>query len=323
MKKLLLVLLLSCIYNQVNADGWTTKANYPDARYGAVSFSIGSFGYLGAGADVGNLPSFHKFDPQINTWTQIQNMPAGVTVGLVAFSDNNYGFVLSGTNLYRYDPSIDSWFAMATFPGSPRQWASSFVIGDKAYVGLGYVGSADFWQYDMTNNTWSSIANFPGPLREKAVAFSVGGKGYIGAGKDLLPGTAYNDFYRYDPIFNTWTAMANIPVVGGLHSMVGFNLPMANSGIIGLGSDINGVLSDAVYEFIPPFGFGGGSWVVKNNFASGQRVNAAAMIIQNKAYMGTGSNVSALNSFYEYIPCVQPVIQTITASDEEICTGEQ
>ena len=50
---------------------WTQKANFPFIREGAVSFSIGTLGYLGTG-EQGSVykKDFWEYNPSTNAWTQ-------------------------------------------------------------------------------------------------------------------------------------------------------------------------------------------------------------------------------------------------------------
>ena len=55
------------------------------------------------------------------------------------------------------DDPLGNWVEKSSFEGLPRGSAVSFVIGDKAYVGLGYNDDADeeylrdFWMYNVTS----------------------------------------------------------------------------------------------------------------------------------------------------------------------------
>lgn len=116
------------------------------------------------------------------------------------------------------------WSIVEKFPGRPRKGAVAFVIGGKAYVGLGVVVEkksvdeycTDFWQYDPVTNSWDSLLfEFPGKGREGAVAFVLENKGYVGTGvtKDEEIGGFHNlgDFYEFDPKVG-WSKLENASV---------------------------------------------------------------------------------------------------------------
>ena len=322
MKKLWLVLVFTAISNLLLADGWSPKSNFPLNRTGAVSFSIGNYGYAGLGSDGVFSSAFFRYNPTNDNWDPMATFPITPVAGAIGFANNTYGFVLSGSTLYRYDPIANTWTLMTAFPGPYRVNGSLFTIGDFAYFGLGSHNDVDFWQYSMQNNTWSSIATFPGTPRQNAVALTIGSFGYVGTGFNSISNSYFNDFYRYDAGSDTWQTMASLPSVGRI-GMVAFTPPGSNAGIFALGGRNNGaILYPEVYEFTPPFGFGSGTWATKNNFPFDSRIFAKAMVIQNEAYMGTGSNGTALNTFYKYLPCDLPTQPTITFSGQQICSGQ-
>lgn len=65
--------------------------------------------------------------------------------------------------------SQSTWTKKENFPGSSRNFAVSFSIGNKGYYGLGqkqvelftYKVYNDFWEYDAEKNTWTQKAEFP------------------------------------------------------------------------------------------------------------------------------------------------------------------
>ncbi len=89
-------------------------------------------------------------------------------------------------DLWEYDPSANSWTQKANIPGSGREWATGFSIGNKGYIGFGTKGGLslkkDFWEYNRGFDIWVQKADFGGTARWEAVGFSIGNKGYIGTG---------------------------------------------------------------------------------------------------------------------------------------------
>ncbi len=66
------------------------NADFPGgARYEAVAFGLGSFGYVGTGFDGSNaLKDFYQYDPASDTWTDI-GFSGNKRYGAVAFTYNN------------------------------------------------------------------------------------------------------------------------------------------------------------------------------------------------------------------------------------------
>src|SRR3972149_4280022 len=118
MKKLLIshfFLLASCF---CFAQGsWSQKADFGGAgRQGAVGFSIGTKGYIGAGFDGG---------------------------GMIYYSD-----------LWEWNQATNTWTQKASLL-TPRYQGIGFSIGTKGYMGTGWDaigGKADFWEWDKATN---------------------------------------------------------------------------------------------------------------------------------------------------------------------------
>ena len=102
-----------------------------------------------------------------------------------------------------------SWNKGTAFPGSTRDGAVEFAIGDKVYFGAGE--GKDFWEYDTKADTWTRKADIPNVKsdREFGVGFCIGTKGYIGMGSDN--GTPLADLWEFDPATNKWTRKADYP----------------------------------------------------------------------------------------------------------------
>src|SRR5579871_4385223 len=120
-----------------------------------------------------------------------------------------------------------NYVSAAPIGAYPRGWASSFVIGDTVYVGLGYNQTisqpgrlTDWWCFNV-NTGWKPIASFPGAPRSNAAAFSIGRYGYVGLGWDGA--NVFGDFYRYDVDSDKWERKADYPG-GARYDAVGFSI---------------------------------------------------------------------------------------------------
>lgn len=189
----------------------------------------------------------------------------------------------------------DSWTQKADFGGGFRAWASSFSIGNKAYMGLGaYPLSTyhnDFWEWNQAADTWTQKANLPAAVRGNAVGFSIGSKGYIGTG-GVFGGSYYNDFWEFDPAANTWTQKANFP---GTPRVLGAGFAIGSKGYIGTGLSNSGLLGD-FWEYDPS----SDTWTQRANFGGTVRLGVAAFSIGSKGYMGTGDDGQQVKDFWEW-----------------------
>ncbi|ANI89676.1 hypothetical protein A9P82_10480 [Arachidicoccus ginsenosidimutans] len=232
MKKLNLIVLIgaaalflaSC--NSSSSTDTSTEGNWVkrssldgDARFYATSFVIGNYAYVATGRAVNNSTYYNLGD------------------------------------LWRYDPSSDSWTQETSLPdGKTLEGGVGFSIGDNGYVGTGTDGKgnyySDFYQYSSTSNTWTKIADFPGTARFRATGFSVGDKGYVVFG---AAGSAYfKDMYAYDPNSDSWTNIST-PFIdkkyGGTSFVIGDDAYLVG-GTIGDGSG-----SGEFWKYNPSSGF--------------------------------------------------------------------
>jgi N-acetylneuraminic acid mutarotase len=137
-------------------NAWTRKADYGgQATDVAAAFALGGKGYIGTGnLPLGRSREFWEYDPAANTWTRKSDMESDRWLG-VGFSLENRGYIGLGNgspnDFWEYNPTTNQWTNVTPFPGGPREASSAFVIGKKAYVGLGAAGYPfpnDFWEYD-------------------------------------------------------------------------------------------------------------------------------------------------------------------------------
>ncbi|HZK70391.1 MAG TPA: IPT/TIG domain-containing protein [Clostridia bacterium] len=131
----------------------------------------------------------------------------------------------------------DKWFRRANAPLELRtdhficstcnpyyeyNYASSFVIGKIAYIGLH--NKKDFWAYDTYKNSWSKLRDFPGTPRMYGTGFIYGNKIYFGTGMTgyyTSNQTALNDWWEYDTTTDSWSRKNDFPV--STYSSIGFS----------------------------------------------------------------------------------------------------
>jgi hypothetical protein len=264
---------------------WTRKADFPGKIEGsAVSFSIGTKGYIGTGDDFKTVSYTGEF--------------------------------------WEYDPATDSWTQKASFPANPRGMATGFSIGIKGYIGTGFFWDSgfpdlvyynDFWEYDQETDTWTRKADFGGVARSGAVGFSIGNKGYLGMGWNgdfNNPSGFLKDFWEWDQETNIWTQKADF---GGIARQGAVGFSFEKSGYIGIGWN-NGNLTDC-WEWNQVTD----TWTQKSSFGGIGRPWGVGLSIGNKGYFVTGfdgyTNVSH-QDLWEYDP------SAITAIEIEEVTKE-
>ena len=247
------------------SNSWAQKANLPGVgRRNAVAFTINNKGYVGTGMSAAEsslgstLNDFWEYNPATNSWEQIANYPGGSGNGIyfaTAFSIDSKGYVCCGKigasnyakDLWEYKPSVDQWIQRANFGGGDRYQLVSFVVDDKAYVGLGTDYDAytnDLWEFNPSTNFWTQKNNFPGAERSAASAFGIQQRGYLGLGGD---GGYLDDFWEYNPYSDSWLAREEFP---GGERRNAISFVIGDRGYIGTGKGYSG-LRRSMYEYTP------------------------------------------------------------------------
>jgi N-acetylneuraminic acid mutarotase len=320
---------------------WSPKASFVNAaRNSAVSFSIGNKGYMGLGNNNGNrLGDMWEYDPATNQWTAKTAFAGGIRSGAVGFSIGGKGYVGLGnggnyvTDFWEYDPvgnsGMGSWTPKTAFPGTARDLAVSFSIGNKGYVGLGNNNGnrlGDMWEYDPATNQWTAKTAFGGTARYFSVGISFGGKGYVGTGIDL---TQRKDWWEFDPLAangqGQWKQRADLTGVAR-NGAVGFSI--GHKGYVGTGVTINGYTND-FWDFSPSNStltaqgntFNGANQLVQTN-GSGQipaTVLPTSLTAQGNTFNGANQLVQTNGS--GQIPAT--VLPTIIESEAYIAPSLQ
>ena len=227
-------------------------------------------------------------------------------------------FLLVGCNSSDDDP-LGNWVKKSDFEGHPRGNSVSFVIGDKAYVGLGYNDDddtnngylKDFWEYNSSTDKWNAIASFPGNGRISSVGFSISGKGYVATGYD--GDNKLKDVWEYDPATNAWTQKDDF-IGGARYKAVGFALD--KYGYIGTGYGDDAVDKNDFYRF-DPTAASGSQWQKVQSISGSKRRGATAFTYGGKAYVCTGvNNGVALTDMYEYDPTADTWTKKIDLDDD-------
>jgi len=195
-----------------------------------------------------------------------------------------------------------SWKQKSDIP-VPSYFLSSFVIADKAYVGLGSIDFENsiylstFFKYDPGSDQWDMLSQFPGGGRYASTAFSINGKGYICFGMDdthLLK----DDVWEYDPGTDTWHLLGTFPGGPRYHAAVF---------VIGNKAYIEGGSVNEGYNYLNDlwcFDPSDTSWTQMSPMPVDHKAIAVGFSMNNRGYIAAGSymNTVATNDFYEFNP---------------------
>ena len=193
--------------------------------------------------------------------------------------------------------TLGDWVQRSQLEGTSRSGASSFVVGNIAYMGTGADASnnrlKDFWAYDPARNAWTQKADFGGSARFVGVGFAVGTRGYIGTGIDANS-SRLKDFWEYNPATNAWRQVADF---AGTARQEAVAFAIGNKGYVTTGFDGN-YLKD-MWSYDPT----ANAWAKVASYGGFKRKGAAAFVINNLAYVGTGSNNNiGQKDWYVYDP---------------------
>ena len=281
------------------------RANFGGGARGlAISFYIGTKGYLGTGYDRAFKKDIWEYDPTANTWTQKADFGGTARGYAASFSIGSKGYVGTGNDgsnnqndFWEYDPATNAWTSKANFGGVARQFATAFSIGSKGYIGTGLDASGnylkDFWEYNPATNTWTRKTDYTGGGRYSATGFCVGTKGYLGTGVAPV-GNNTKDFYEFDPTGNTWTKKADF---GGAERFGCVAFVLGSKGFIGTGYD-QGFKKD-FWEYDPATN----AWIRRADFEGSAREFATAFSTGSKAYIASGiDKLGFKTDLWEYNP---------------------
>lgn len=305
MKKILLFffLLFSIAGNAQNT--WQFCDTLPGTkRCEAIAFTIGNESYFGTGygSNLMVLNDMWKFNPNGNIWTQMHDFPVNL-YGATAFVINDTAYISNGRKtvngsyniyVYKYNAALDTFEICSTYPGSYSYTTMSFVINNRAYIGIGYSPlTNEMWEFNPDSNTWAQKASFPGALRQNTAAVNINGKGYVGAGAHD-PIEAYGDFWSYDPTTDSWDSLPPIPG-GGRFGGIEFTLN--DKLFVGCGYDYSYYLRD-MWSFDPFTN----SWTQESDFGGTARYGTIAFSIGNTAFAGSGRSGNYFRDLWKFTP---------------------
>jgi N-acetylneuraminic acid mutarotase len=159
----------------------------------------------------------------LGTWYKSGNFGGASRQQSNGFWLGNFGYVAGGIDslsivrrdLWQYNPENGRWTQKNNLPQGRRAGMVSFVVGGKAYLGMGRIGIEffkDIWEYDAANDSWKVLENeiptFSG--KESVVSFVIQDKAYLGLGfSDVF--WDGEPFYVFDSKTRNWDITASFP----------------------------------------------------------------------------------------------------------------
>jgi N-acetylneuraminic acid mutarotase len=295
------------------SDTWCRDVDMPGSikRANQASFVLNDKAYIvmGSSGPGDFCKEVWQFDPVTHQWLKKKDFPGPFRIGAASFSLNNKGYVCSGENslsgpqqkfyndLWEYNPLTDTWTEKDTLPGSVRQYAFAFTIGNKAYVGNGKSGPtgllSDFYEYNSVAGVWIQKGNTPF-YKVAPATFSINNEGYVCAGSGSGDQNSAS-LFKYNPADDSWLEMTPLPAPVRIQT-AGFSID--NSGYVCGGMNGGDIFND-LWEFNSI----SSEWTQRASFIS-PRFYHLGFAIKNKGYIVGGDNSAPgfLNDMWVYTP---------------------
>ena len=189
---------------------WTEKTPLPDlGRGGSSFFVIDSIAYITGGKNDESFALKEVWAYNINqdTWEQKNDLSVTKWRASAAATDLK-GYLLFGSyidtsfssELFEYDPIMDSWSVVSTFPNVGRTYASINAIGNSLYIFGGQDSIKtfynDMWQYKIATSTWLELDSLPAYRRRGGMSFNNGTNIFYTTGVDQTPARIV-DIWKY------------------------------------------------------------------------------------------------------------------------------
>jgi hypothetical protein len=293
-------------------NAWIQKADLPmgdlpptgPRRYGAVAFSIDDKGYAGLGGD-GFDNSFYRYDPVENTWTEIAPFPGGARGFAVSFVIDGMAYVGLGLDadpyvgvdsrkdLWRYDPTNNTWTRMADLPFTYDLYhCLGFSVSGKGYVVRSDVQDT-FWEYNPGLNSWSQKEDMPFAFEYYADAgFVINNRLFI-TKTNGLPEPLPSEFWEFDFNDDSWKQKAAFMDNDYTWGPAGVGFSIGDTGYIIVGRPHN-----PIHKFNLP----SNSWT-QSTYEPIARSYPIVFVIGEKAYFGTGNSLNG--EMWEFDPAYE------------------
>jgi hypothetical protein len=180
-----------------------TYQKLPDLPFeeaNAVGFEINSNLYV-AGGIIGDSVSVLRHNPTTGNWMKLRNAPFPINNSVINFTYENKQYFIDPSNrqLHSFDPIVDNWQVVSTYPGEFGSGGGFGVaIGDRVYIGLAN-RSQQVWELNMNNLNWVRKNEYPGsPIARNAGVYTHNGLIYFLRSPEIQISSPM-EFWSFDP----------------------------------------------------------------------------------------------------------------------------
>jgi N-acetylneuraminic acid mutarotase len=206
------------------AGSWSPIADAPaPLENPAAAFAGGKLYLIGGWNDAGGIDAeTFVYDPVSNTWSNGPRMPVALAAPAVTVLNGDIYVVggCTGTSncaptsneVYRYDPSANSWTRLADYPTPVAFGACAGIAGEVVCAG-GNDADTDTsltatYLYDPDTNTWSQGADMPVDAWG-ALASGANDRLQVTGGAINNSAVVTNQAFEYNPVTDSWAALPN------------------------------------------------------------------------------------------------------------------
>lgn len=250
---------------------------------------------------------------QTRKWTRMETMPreAEARNHPATFTLDGKGYVATGNTIinsvffndvWRYDPSLNQWEQLDTFPGIARGYAYGVAHEGKAYLGFGLnpdVGFLkDLWEFDGATETWKELPSCPCEPRSHPAFLAHKGKLYLAVGGSSKGDL--QDFWEYDITSQAWTQLDSFPGPKRHHP---YYFEIGDFVYVGFGHSGPNIYKD-MYRYDPANKI----WTQVASLPDQGRVAGTQFTYNGKGYVLSGQGEDHQNfrtgEFWEYDPVI-------------------
>lgn len=273
---------------------WIQRSDFGSVgRHRATGIAIGTKGYMGLGHYNGAGPNivfsdWWEFDPATNAWSQKADYAGNNgngSYGVLSYGLDTIGFVGGGqvansSEFYKYSPVTNTWTQAANFPVSAQN-NQGFSIESTCYL----IKNSSVYAYNVATNSWTVKNSAPFAVSTWNSTFTIDNKGYVKNG---------NSFFEYKPVTDQWAVRAQFPglATGGSVGFAQLNKGYIVAGYAGWLSEV----TNEVWEFDPSIN----EWKQLPEFPGTKRRFSSGFTIKDRSYLGTGTNGTNFNDFWEF-----------------------
>jgi N-acetylneuraminic acid mutarotase len=245
-------------------------------------------------------PRGDVYDPVANTWTQVHDLPFGVShMGTVALGDSIYfagGYPATATNqtfsttaVWRYDTTTNTFSNLPALPAARGGGALASAGRVLHFFGgsdSARKDAAQHWQLDLDNLAAGWVSRAPLPVATNHVAGVVlNGLIYAIGGQQNQDSAAIQraDVQVYDPATDKWTARAPLPLA---RSHITSSTLVRNGRIIVLGGLGPG---NTVISRVDSYDPATNAWSPLTNLPGGRLSGVSDVLADGRILFATGS----------------------------------